>query len=301
MTGRAPAGTTARVGDMTATVLDGEAVAAEIKAGLAARVEALIDRGITPGLGTVLVGDDGPSANYVSMKHRDCEALGITSHHAHLPADSTQQDVLDVIDRFNADPSVDAYLMQYPFPTHLDFESALLRVDPDKDVDGLHPVNLGHLVQGVDGPLPCTPAGIQALLVHHGVPIEGRHVVIVGRGLTIGRPLANLLTLKRPNANAAVTVVHTGVADLGSYTRQADILVAAAGAAGLITADMVKPGAAVVAAGVSFDGKKLLSDVADEVAEVAGWLSPRIGGVGPMTRAMLLVNTVEAAERRAGA
>lgn len=286
---------------MTATVLDGEAVAAEIKAGLAARVEALIDRGITPGLGTVLVGDDGPSANYVSMKHRDCEALGITSHHAHLPADSTQQDVLDVIDRFNADPSVDAYLMQYPFPTHLDFESALLRVDPDKDVDGLHPVNLGHLVQGVDGPLPCTPAGIQALLVHYGVPIEGRHVVIVGRGLTIGRPLANLLTLKRPNANAAVTVVHTGVADLGSYTRQADILVAAAGAAGLITADMVKPGAAVVAAGVSFDGKKLLSDVADEVAEVAGWLSPRIGGVGPMTRAMLLVNTVEAAERRAGA
>lgn len=286
---------------MTATVLDGEAVAAEIKAGLAARVEALIDRGITPGLGTVLVGDDGPSANYVSMKHRDCEALGITSHHAHLPADATQQDVLDVIDRFNADPSVDAYLMQYPFPTHLDFESALLRVDPDKDVDGLHPVNLGHLVQGVDGPLPCTPAGIQALLVHYGVPIEGRHVVIVGRGLTIGRPLANLLTLKRPNANAAVTVVHTGVADLGSYTRQADILVAAAGAAGLITADMVKPGAAVVAAGVSFDGKKLLSDVADEVAEVAGWLSPRIGGVGPMTRAMLLVNTVEAAERRAGA
>jgi methylenetetrahydrofolate dehydrogenase (NADP+)/methenyltetrahydrofolate cyclohydrolase len=270
---------------MTAQVLDGELVAAGIKADLAGRVQALIERGITPGLGTVLVGDDGPSANYVSMKHRDCEALGITSHHAHLPSDATQQDVLDVIARFNADPAVDAYLMQYPFPKHLDFEGALLEVDPAKDVDGLHPVNLGHLVQGVDGPLPCTPAGIQALLAHYGVQIEGR-------------PLANLLTLKRPNANAAVTVVHTGVADLGAYTREADIIIAAAGSPGLITSDMVKPGAAVVAAGVSFEGKKLVSDVADEVAEVAGWLSPRIGGVGPMTRAMLLVNTVEAAERR---
>jgi methylenetetrahydrofolate dehydrogenase (NADP+)/methenyltetrahydrofolate cyclohydrolase len=283
---------------MAAQVLDGEKVAARIKADLAERVQALIARGVTPGLGTVLVGDDGPSANYVSMKHRDCEALGITSHHAHLPADATQSDVDEVVDRFNADPQVDAYLMQYPFPGHLDFESALLRVDPAKDVDGLHPVNLGRLVQGVDGPLPCTPAGIQALLEAHDVAIAGRHVVIVGRGLTIGRPLANLLTLKRPNANAAVTVVHTGVADVGAYTRQADILVAAAGAPGLVTPDMVKPGAAVVAAGVSFEGKKLLSDVNDDVAEVAGWLSPRIGGVGPMTRAMLLVNTVEAAERR---
>lgn len=285
---------------MTAQVLDGEAVAAGIKAELAGRVAALTERGVVPGLGTLLVGDDGPSANYVAMKHRDCEALGITSHHVHLPADASQADVLEAVERFNADPTVDAYLMQYPFPKHLDFEAALLAVDPDKDVDGLHPVNLGHLVQGVDGPLPCTPAGIQALLVHHGVAIEGRHVVIVGRGLTIGRPLANLLTLKRPNANAAVTVVHTGVADLGAYTRQADILVAAAGSPGLVTADMVKPGAAVVAAGVSFEGRKLLSDVADEVAEVAGWLSPRIGGVGPMTRAMLLVNTVAAAERRRG-
>jgi methylenetetrahydrofolate dehydrogenase (NADP+)/methenyltetrahydrofolate cyclohydrolase len=285
---------------MTAQVLDGETVAASIKGELVGRIAALTDRGVVPGLGTVLVGDDGPSANYVSMKHRDCEALGITSHHEHLPADATQDDVMAVVERFNADPSVDAYLMQYPFPKHLDFEAALLAVDPEKDVDGLHPVNLGHLVQGVDGPLPCTPAGIQALLVHHGVPIEGRHVVIVGRGLTIGRPLANLLTLKRPNANAAVTVVHTGVADIGAYTRQADILIAAAGSPGLITADMVKPGAAVVAAGVSFEGRRLLSDVADDVAEVAGWLSPRIGGVGPMTRAMLLVNTVAAAERRTG-
>lgn len=284
---------------MAAQVLDGEAVAAQIKAGLVNRIAALAERGITPGLGTILVGDDGPSANYVAMKHADCEALGIASFHVHLPNNATQEQVLEVIDQFNSNPAVDAYLMQYPFPKHLDFEAALLRVDPKKDVDGLHPVNLGHLVQGVDGPLPCTPAGIQKLLAHYDIEIEGRHVVIVGRGLTIGRPLANLLTLKRPFANAAVTVVHTGVADIGAYTRTADIIVAAAGSPGLITADMVKPGAVVVAAGVSFEGKKLLSDVTDEVADVASWLSPRIGGVGPMTRAMLLVNTVEAAERTA--
>lgn len=286
---------------MTARVLDGEAVAAEIKAELAVRVEALAEQGVTPGLGTILVGDDGPSANYVGMKHRDCAELGIGSVHEHLPARATQDEVLEVIRAFNADPLIDAYLAQYPFPKGLDYESALLTVDPAKDVDGLHPVNLGKLVMGVDAPLPCTPRGIQVLLEHHGVPIAGQHVVIVGRGLTIGRPLANLLSLKRPNANAAVTVVHTGVADLGAYTRQADILVAAAGSPAMITADMVKPGAAVVAAGVSFEGRRLLSDVADDVAEVAGWLSPRIGGVGPMTRAMLLRNTVEAAERRAAA
>jgi methylenetetrahydrofolate dehydrogenase (NADP+)/methenyltetrahydrofolate cyclohydrolase len=187
--------------------------------------------------------------------------------------------------------------MQYPFPGHLDYESALLAVDPEKDADGLHPVNLGKLVQGVDAPLACTPRGIQLLLEHNDIPIAGRHVVIVGRGLTIGRPLANLLTLKRPNANAAVTVVHTGVTDLASYTRQADVLVAAAGSPGLITADMVKPGAVVVAAGVTFEGRKALSDVHDDVADVASWLSPRLGGVGPMTRVMLFSNTVDAAER----
>jgi len=285
---------------MTAQLLDGEAVAATIKAGLAARIDSLIDRGFTPGLGTILVGDDGPSARYVAMKQQDCQALGMVSRHVHLPADTTQEQVLATVADFNADPSVDAFLMQHPFPKHLDFESALLTADHDKDVDGMHPVNLGKLVQGVDGPLSCTPAGIVELLVHYGIPIAGQHVVIVGRGLTIGRPLANLLALKRPNANAAVTVVHTGVADIGAYTRQADILVAAAGSPHLITADMVKPGAAVVAAGVSFEGKKVVSDVADEVAEVAGWLSPRIGGVGPMTRAMLLSNAVAAAERHAG-
>lgn len=285
---------------MTAQLLDGDLVADIIKAGLAARIDALIDRGFTPGLGTILVGDDAPSATYVGMKQRDCEALGMVSRHAHLPADATQQDVLATVAEFNADPSVDAFLMQHPFPAHLDFEAALLTADFDKDVDGMHPVNLGKLVQGVDGPVSCTPAGIVELLSHYEIPIAGQHVVIVGRGLTIGRPLANLLALKRPHANAAVTVVHTGVADIGLYTRQADILVAAAGSPHLITADMVKPGAAVVAAGVTFEGRKVISDVADEVAEVAGWLSPRIGGVGPMTRAMLLSNAVAAAERHAG-
>jgi methylenetetrahydrofolate dehydrogenase (NADP+)/methenyltetrahydrofolate cyclohydrolase len=206
---------------------------------------------------------------------------------------------LAVIERFNADPAVDAYLMQYPFPDGLDYASLLLRVDPAKDVDGLHPVNLGYLMMGEDGPLPCTPAGIVELLAAYDVPITGSHVVIIGRGLTIGRPLANLLSLKRPGLNAAVTVVHTGVdrERMAALTRQADIVVAAAGSPGLVTADMVRPGAAVVAAGVTFEGKKVVSDVADEVAEVAGWLSPRIGGVGPMTRAMLLRNTVIAAER----
>ncbi len=286
---------------MAAVVLDGEALAGSIKQDLKGRVDALVSAGHRPGLGTLLVGDDGPSATYVAMKHRDCEALGMASQHVHLPVDTTQDQILEVVSRFNADPTVDAYLMQYPFPKHLDFEAAMLAVDPAKDVDGLHPLNLGRLVQGVEAPLPCTPAAIQRLLVAHDVPMAGRHVVIVGRGLTIGRPLANLLSLKREHANAAVTVVHTGVPRdrLVQLCRQADVLVAAAGSPGLITADMVKPGAAVVAAGVTFSGKRLLSDVADEVAEVAGWLSPRIGGVGPMTRAMLLFNCVNAAERRA--
>lgn len=285
---------------MGAIRLDGEVLAASIKQELKVRIDALVAAGHRPGLGTLLVGDDGPSASYVAMKHRDAGELGMASADVHLPADATQDQVVEVVARFNADPAIDAYLMQYPFPKHLDFEAAMLAVEPAKDVDGLHPVNLGRLVQGAEAPVACTPAGIQRLLVAHDVPIAGRHVVIVGRGLTIGRPLANLLSLKREHANAAVTVVHTGVPRerMVELCRQADILVAAAGSPGLITADMVKPGAAVVAAGVSFAGRKLVSDVADDVADVAGWLSPRIGGVGPMTRAMLLVNCVAAAERR---
>lgn len=282
---------------MTAIKLDGEKLAGEIKDELRVRIEGLKAKGVTPGLGTLLVGDDGPSVNYVNMKHRDSAELGMTSRQIDLPADASQTEIDAVIDDFNADPTIHAYIVQYPFPKGLDYESALLRVDPEKDADGLHPINLGKLVQGISAPVACTPAGIQLMLERYDVPIVGKHVVIVGRGLTIGRPLANLLTLKRPNANAAVTVVHTGVADIGKYTKTADIIVAAAGSPRFITPDMVKPGAAVIAAGVSFEGKKLVSDVHEEVEEIAGWLSPRIGGVGPMTRAMLYANTVAAAER----
>lgn len=290
-----PSGTV-RLSVVTAQVLDGELVAAAVRAEVAERAAALAERGVTPGLGTLLVGDDGPSARYVAMKQQDCAAVGIASHHVQLPADATQADVLDVVARFNADPAVDAYIMQYPFPAHLDYEAALLAMDPAKDADGLHPVNLGRLVQGIPTVLPCTPAGILRLLADHGVSLAGKHVVIIGRGLTIGRPLANLVALKRPDANAAVTVVHTGVADIAPLVRTADVIVAAAGSPGLVTADMVAPGAVVVAAGVSFSDGKVVSDVDNGVAEVASWLSPRIGGVGPMTRAMLLVNTVAAAE-----
>ena len=285
---------------MTAIKLDGEMLAAEVKEDLQVRIDVLKAAGITPGLGTILVGDDGPSHNYVAMKHRDSEALGMHSREAVLGPDATQAEIDAAVDDFNADESVHAYIVQYPFPKGLDYESALMRVLPEKDADGLHPFNLGRLVQGVDAPIACTPAGIQMMLERYDVPISGQHVVIVGRGLTIGRPLANLLSLKMRNANAAVTVVHTGVTDIAPYTRQADILIAAAGAPRMIKADMVKPGAAVVAAGVSFEGKKLVSDVDDGVAEVAGWLSPRIGGVGPMTRALLMANTVAAAEKARG-
>lgn len=284
---------------MTAITLDGERLAAELLAGLYERIGALAARGITPGLGTVLVGQDGPSATYVGMKHRDCERLGMASRDVRLPATATQAEVDAAIDELNADPAVDAFIVQYPFPAGLDYSAALLRVDPAKDADGLHPVNLGLLVMGEPAPLACTPRGILHMLAAYDIPVAGREVCVVGRGLTIGRPLANLLSLKRPDANAAVTVVHTGVDDIGAYTRRADVVVAAAGSPGLITADMVRPGAAVVAAGVSFADGKAVSDVADDVADVAGWLSPRIGGVGPLTRAFLMVNTVEAAERAA--
>ena len=282
---------------MSAILLDGESLAARIRAEVADRVARLRGEGVAVGLGTVLVGDDGPSARYVAMKHEDCAEVGIASVHEHLPAGATQADVQAVVERFNEDPAVSAFLVQLPLPAGLDEEKVLLAVDPDKDVDGLHPVNLGRLVMGAAGPVPCTPAGIVELLHANDVPVEGKHVVIIGRGLTIGRPLALLLALKRPACNAAVTVVHTGVDDLAGLVRTGDVVVAAAGRAGLVTADMIKPGAAVVGAGTSWEGRKLLSDVAEDVAEVAGWITPRLGGVGPMTRAMLLRNAVRAAER----
>jgi methylenetetrahydrofolate dehydrogenase (NADP+)/methenyltetrahydrofolate cyclohydrolase len=282
---------------MTAELLDGERLSGRIKMELADRVARLVAAGRPVGLGTVLVGDDGPSAKYVAMKHADCEEIGITSYSERLSADATQADVEAVIDRFNADRDVQSVLVQLPLPDGINEEQILLRVDPAKDVDGLHPTNLGRLVMGAPGPLPCTPAGIVELLSAHHVPVEGQHVVIIGRGLTIGRPLSLLLAMRRPGCNAAVTVVHTGVKDVAALTRTADVIVACAGVAGLVRADMVKPGAAVVGAGTSWSGKRLMSDLADDVAEVAGWITPRIGGVGPMTRAMLLGNAVLAAEK----
>jgi len=283
---------------MTAELLDGEKVAGRIKMEVANRVGQLQANGRSVALGTILVGDDAPSERYVAMKHADCEAVGIRSAHVHLPASASQADVIAAVAAMNADPEVASILVQLPLPNGINEEEVLLAVDPAKDVDGLHPVNLGRLVMGAPGPLPCTPAGIVELLASHKVPVEGKHVVVIGRGLTIGRPLALLLAMKRPGCNAAVTVVHTGVDDMASLVREGDVVVAAAGVAGLVTKEMIKPGAAVVGAGTSWEGKKLLSDVADDVADVAGWITPRIGGVGPMTRAMLLINAVQAAEKR---
>jgi methylenetetrahydrofolate dehydrogenase (NADP+)/methenyltetrahydrofolate cyclohydrolase len=283
---------------MSAIVLDGESVAARIRSEVADRVAVLAIEGVHVGLGTILVGDDAPSARYVAMKHEDCASVGMYSAGEHLPATATQAEVLEAIAAMNADAKVSAFLVQLPLPDGLDEEAALLAVDPDKDVDGLHPVNLGRLVLGTPGPMPCTPFGIVELLHAYDVPVEGRHVVIIGRGVTIGRPLANMLTLKRPGCNAAVTVVHTGVApeDMAAITRTADIVVAAAGRPHLLTPDMVRPGAAVVSAGTTFEGRKLIPDAHPDVAEVAGFITPRLGGVGPMTRAMLLRNAVRAAE-----
>ena len=277
---------------MTATILDGQALADSVKQQVAQQVERLT---VTPGLGTILVGDDPASHSYVGAKIRDCEEVGIASIHEHLPADITQQDLEAVIERFNEDPEVHAYIVQLPLPNQLDEEAALLAIDPAKDADGLHPVNLGRLVMGVEGPLPCTPRGIQMMLETYEIPVEGQHVCVIGRGLTIGRPMALLMALKRKTANAAVTVVHTGVPDLAAHTRQADIVIAAAGVPNLITPDMIKPGAAVIGGGLTREGKRILSDVDESVGEVAGWITPRLGGVGPMTRAMLLQNTVDAA------
>jgi methylenetetrahydrofolate dehydrogenase (NADP+)/methenyltetrahydrofolate cyclohydrolase len=277
---------------VTAILLDGQKLADDVKQQIATQVEQL---DFVPGLGTILVGDDPASHSYVGAKIRDCAEVGIASIHEHLPADTQQTELASVIQKFNSDPNVHAYIVQLPLPTQLNEEAALLAIDPQKDADGLHPVNLGRLVMGVDGPLPCTPRGIQLMLETYEIPVEGKQVCVIGRGLTIGRPMALLMALKRPTANAAVTVIHTGVPDLAHYTQQADIVIAAAGVPNLVTPDMIKPGAAVIGGGLTREGKKILSDVDESVAEVAGWVTPRLGGVGPMTRAMLLKNTVDAA------
>jgi methylenetetrahydrofolate dehydrogenase (NADP+) / methenyltetrahydrofolate cyclohydrolase len=284
---------------VTARILDGKAVLATIKDELRGRVAALREQGVVPGLGTVLVGDDPGSRWYVNAKHKDCAEIGVTSIRRDLPAGSSQEDVEKVIDELNADPDCTGFLVQQP--TGLDEFALLSRVDPVKDVDGLHPTNLGWLVLGKPAPLPCTPAGVIELLRRFDVPIAGARVALVGRGITVGRPLGLMLT--RRSENATVVECHTGTADLAEEVRRADIVVAAAGKPGLITADMVRPGAAVLDVGVSRvvaqDGtSRVAGDVAADVAEVAGWVSPNPGGVGPMTRAMLLTNVVAAAERQ---
>jgi 5,10-methylene-tetrahydrofolate dehydrogenase/Methenyl tetrahydrofolate cyclohydrolase len=282
---------------MTARILDGKAYAAKIKADLTRRVAALTERGLRPGLGTILVGDDPGSQAYVAGKHRDCAEVGIASIRVDLPATATQAEVEAAVDQLNADPACTGYLIQLPLPAHLDARPLLERIDPAKDADGLHPVNLGRLVHMVDAPLPCTPRGIVALLREYDVPLKGAEAVIVGRGITAGRALGLLLT--RRSENATVTMCHTGTRDLAEHTRRADIVVAAAGSPHLITADMVRPGAAVLDVGVSRVEGRIVGDVAPEVRDVAGFLAPNPGGVGPMTRAMLLTNVVEAAERAA--
>lgn len=283
---------------MTATILDGKATAAAIKGELAVRVAALRERGITPGLGTVLVGDDPGSHSYVAGKHRDCAEVGITSHRVDLPADATQAEVDEAILGLNADPTCTGYIVQLPLPKGLDEARALELIDPGKDADGLHPTNLGRLVLGIPAPLPCTPRGIVELLRRYDVPLAGAEVAVVGRGVTVGRPLGLLLT--RKSENATVTLCHTGTRDLAAHTRAADIVVAAAGVAHLITPDLVKPGAAVLDVGITRTEAGLVGDVHPDVREVAGFVAPMPGGVGPMTRAMLLANVVEAAERAAG-
>ena len=290
-----------------AVVLDGKAASAAIKAELAERVEALKARGVTPGIATVLVGADPASQLYVGMKHKQSKAIGMNSIQKELPADATQEQVEALIDELNADPSCHGYIVQLPLPKHLDTDAILERIDPAKDADGLHPTNLGKLVLNVNGtidtPLPCTPRGVIELLLRNGYDLKGKHVVVVGRGVTIGRPMPLLLT--RREVNATVTVVHTGTPDMSKHLREADVIVAAAGVKHIVKAEDVKPGAAVLDVGVTREddpegGKpKVFGDVDPAVAEVAGYISPNPGGVGPMTVALLMTNVVEAAERAA--
>jgi methylenetetrahydrofolate dehydrogenase (NADP+)/methenyltetrahydrofolate cyclohydrolase len=284
---------------MTASILDGKATAAQVRADLKERVAALAARGVTPGLGTVLVGDDPGSHAYVAGKHRDCAQVGIASIRRELPATATQAQVEETVLELNADPGCTGYIVQLPLPAGLDSGRVLSLMDPEKDADGLHPTNLGKLVLGQEGPLPCTPHGIVVLLRRFGVEIAGAEVTVIGRGITVGRALGLLLT--RRSENATVTLCHTGTKDLAAHTRAADIVVVAAGRPGLLTADMVKPGAAVLDVGITRTDAGLVGDVAPEVREVAGWVAPMPGGVGPMTRAMLLANVVEAAERNVAA
>ena len=277
-----------------ARILDGKALATIVKADLRTRTEALTARGVTPGLGTVLVGDDPGSHSYVAGKHRDCQEVGINSIRVDLPATATQADVLAAIKDLNSAKECTGYIVQLPLPNGINAQAILEAIDPAKDADGLHPMNLGRLVSGYAAPLPCTPRGIVALLNHYEVPIAGAEVCVIGRGLTVGRPLGLLLT--RKEENATVTLTHTGTKDLAKHVKQADIVVAAIGKAHFLTAQMIKPGATVLDVGISRTDAGLLGDVHPDVFGVAANIAPMPGGVGPMTRAMLLTNVVEACE-----
>jgi methylenetetrahydrofolate dehydrogenase (NADP+)/methenyltetrahydrofolate cyclohydrolase len=280
---------------MSAQILDGKALAAQIKQDLAVRTAALKAKGITPGLGTVLVGDDPGSHSYVGGKHRDCQEVGINSIRVDLPADATQADILAAIKELNNAKECTGYIVQLPLPRGINTQLILEAIDPAKDADGLHPMNLGRLVAGYDAPLPCTPRGIVELLNHYNVPLNGAEVVVIGRGLTVGRPLGLLLTRKQENAT--VTLTHTGTKDLAAHTRRADIVVAAIGQVHFLKAEMIKPGAAVLDVGISRTDAGLLGDIDPGVRDVAAWIAPMPGGVGPMTRAMLVSNVVDACER----
>jgi methylenetetrahydrofolate dehydrogenase (NADP+)/methenyltetrahydrofolate cyclohydrolase len=280
---------------MSAQILDGKAVAASIKKALAARTAVLKAKGVTPGLGTLLVGDDPGSHSYVRGKHRDCQEVGINSIRIDLPATATQEDVLAAIKDLNASKECTGYIVQLPLPQSINPQIILEAINPEKDADGLHPMNLGRLVAGYDAPLPCTPRGIVELIHYYKIPLAGAEVVVIGRGITVGRPLGLLLTRKQENAT--VTLTHTGTKDLASHTRRADIVVAAIGQAGFLKAEMIKPGAVVLDVGISRTDDGLLGDVDPGVMNVASFVAPMPGGVGPMTRAMLLMNVIEACER----
>lgn len=283
---------------MEARLLEGKVVAEAVLKDVAVRAASLREKGIVPGLGTVLVGDDPASAGYIRKKHETCQQVGIQSFDKRIPSGASQEDLLQAVREFNENPELDAFLIQNPVPKGFNFNEALLHLDPDKDADGLHPINLGKLVLQEPGPRPCTPSGILAMLRQYEIPVEGKEVVIVGRGPTLGRPLALMLSLKQAGANAAVTVVHSAVPNIADYTRRADILIAAVGSPSFVMPEMVKPGTVVISGGVSWEGKKLLPDVDESVGEVAEWITPRLGGVGPTTVALLLQNAVACAEKR---
>jgi len=284
---------------MTARLLEGKPVAQGVLRDVAGRVATLRSLGIVPGLATVLVGDNPASAGYVGKKREACAEVGMASENVHLAAGATQSELHATIRRLNKEPSVHGFIIQHPLPPHLDLGLALLEMDPRKDADGLHPANIGRLALGLKGPVPATPAAVREMLLHYGIPTEGRNVVVLGRGPTLGRPLSLLLSGKGKGADAVVTIIHSAVRDLAEYTRRADIVVSGVGQPGIVKSDMVREGAVVVSAGISWQGKRLLPDVDEAVGEKASWITPRLGGVGVMTVAMLLRNTVELAEQQA--